>query len=89
MASLLRDLSARYGIWEPRHDGSGSMGAYMRMGKRDGKSRNRSGGGYGWLRGTDKRAGGRMRYAVRVELLLFVALACVAISRELTDGRGA
>lgn len=60
----------------------------MRIGKRDGKSRNRSGGGYGWLHGTDKRTGGRMRYAVRVELLLFVALACVAISRELTDSRG-
>ncbi len=32
----------------------------------------------------DKRYGGRIRWAVRIELILLLALGCVAVSRELT-----
>lgn len=38
-------------------------------------------------RTTDRHSAGRMRFAIRVELLLLLALGCVAVTRELTDRR--
>ena len=62
-------------------------GAYMRIGRgrrkvgnKDGViSRNRN------LHGSGKKEGGRIRYAIRVELILLLALGCAAMCRELTD----
>lgn len=38
-------------------------------------------------RTADRRSAGRLRFAIRVELLLLLALGCVAVTRELTDRR--
>lgn len=44
---------------------------------------------YGMQRGGGRKTGGRIGYAIRIELLLLAALCCVAVTRELTDrGKG-
>lgn len=51
-----------------------------KVGNKDGViSRNRN------LHGSGKKEGGRIRYAIRVELILLLALGCAAMCRELTD----
>lgn len=44
---------------------------------------------YGMQCGGGRKTGGRIGYAIRIELLLLAALCCVAVTRELTDrGKG-
>ena len=51
-----------------------------KVGNKDGViSRNRN------LHGSGKKEGGRIRYAIRVELILLLALGCAAMCRALTD----
>ena len=67
-----------------RSMGTDGNGVYMKMGKRSDKGRDKSGGARRRLYGAGRNTGSRISYAIRVELLLLLALGCVAITRELT-----
>lgn len=64
--------------------GTDGDGVCMRIGKRKDKKRDTGGGRNRRLYGTGRRTGSRFGFAIRVELLLLLALGCVAITRELT-----